>query len=163
MSVEIKKDSPAETFSSHFLKHHGVEINFEGIIPSEDDEKTLLWGVVSELLDNCVENRIPDSDAKPKHINVTFEENRVTIEDDFIYENPEEILEKINKFIKTGGGTTKPLHPDFDFPIGGWGIASVLNILQKSGGGIKYEIKNGTIKVIVIWDTEKIKLYHKHS
>jgi hypothetical protein len=39
----------------------------------------------------------------------------------------------------------------------------VLNILQKSGGGIKYEIKNGTIKVIATWDTEKIKLYHKRS
>jgi hypothetical protein len=163
MSVEVEKNSPAETFSSHFLEHHGVEINFEGIIPSEDNENTLLWGIVSELLDNCVENRIPGSDAKPQHINVTFEEGRITMEDDFVYENPEEVLETINKFIEAGGGTTKPPHPDFDFPIGGWGIALVLNMLQKSGGGIKYEIKDGTIKTIATWNTEKIKLFHNHS
>jgi hypothetical protein len=36
-------------------------------------------------------------------------------------------------------------------------------MLQKSGGGIKYEIKDGTIKTIATWNTEKIKLFYNRS
>lgn len=157
--MSAEKLSPELSIPESFQKYYGVKVIIRGPAPIFNPNQNLgsnyIWGVVTELTSNCVENRIPNRKIGAKNITVIFEPGKVTVEDDFVYANPEPVLELILRIRDSGKPfTTKPL--DDGFPDGGIGILTSTSRLQKLGGKLNYYIKNGTIVAVATFDPQKI-------
>ncbi len=157
MTVEITEAHPELSLPIVYKKNYQCEVIIKGKIPpygidSEVDENFLAWSIAFELINNCVENRVPGSEIGAKQIQVTFEHGKIVVEDDFIYENPEEVLASIITIRDSGKPqTTRPIEEDLGFPLGGVGIFTTVKSLKDYGGELNYFIKDGTIVAIATW------------
>jgi hypothetical protein len=146
---------PEVSVPETYRKHYNVKVEFSGLIPTYPADGKIttgsqVWGVVFELLSNCVENRIPESDIGAKKITVTFQPGQVTVEDDFVYEEPEPVLERILAIRDSGKPfTTKP--PEDGYTAGGCGIYTSTKTIRELGGNLDYHIKDGTIVAVATW------------
>lgn len=152
MSAEI-----VQLIVQDFRANYQADVRFIGEAPDLDLDgpqniNSDIWKIVGELIRNCVTNKIPDNKIGATEVVVTFEKGKLTVEDNFVYENPEEVLAKILQIRDSGKpGTTKGKDPNFRFPIGGAGIAETLRRLKSYDGKLDYRIKDRTIVAEVTW------------
>jgi hypothetical protein len=155
MNAEFQ--SPEKSIPKSYLKYYGTTVVFAGEIPpynpGEITIESEVWQVVLELLSNCVENRLPESDAGAKNITVTFEPGKATVEDDFVYEKPEAVLKQILQMRDSERPTTTK-HSEDRFPSGGMGLYNSTKTLRKLGGDLDYYVKDGTIVAVATWEVE---------
>jgi len=145
--MTIERIPPEQQLPAHYLKYYGIEMSISGRVTTNSQ----IWRVVFELLSNCSENRIRESDAHPTKIDVTFEPGKVTVEDNFVYQNPEAVLQNILS-IRDSGRPQTTRSPDNDgLRLGGAGIFTSVKILKELNGSLNYHIKAGTIVAVGTW------------
>ena len=110
---------------------------------------------IAELVSNCVTNRVPGLDAGAKRIEIKFGTRELTVRDDFVYEDPEEILQRLRNIIASGRPkTTKLPDPDLGYPLGGMGIFTIVQALREHDGELSYFTENGTIVSKIKWEKD---------
>jgi hypothetical protein len=103
--------------------------------------------IASELIDNCV-------DKGAKNVFLTITNNSMTIEDDFVEQNPEKVLELLNKiksshrWVTTKNRQRKEAGCATD---GGMGIFQTMNTLKLFEGDLNYYIVDQKIVAKVTW------------
>ncbi|KKR99064.1 MAG: hypothetical protein UU51_C0033G0007 [Microgenomates group bacterium GW2011_GWC1_41_20] len=103
--------------------------------------------IASELIDNCV-------DKGAKNVFLTITPNSMVIEDDFVEQNPEKVLELLSKiksshkWVTTKDKQRKEAGCATD---GGMGIFQTMNTLKLFEGDLNYYIVDQKIVAEVTW------------
>jgi|SaaInlStandDraft_3_1057020.scaffolds.fasta_scaffold81789_1 hypothetical protein len=143
-----------------YEKHYQVDAHFDGEIPADHggDLRDAIWGKVAELINNCVENRIPGSDEGASNVWISFEVGKLTIKDDFEYDDPEAVLKAIIAIRDSGKPKTTRLDDEGKPGIGGMGIYSASRFFSEYGGWLNYYVENNTIVAEGTWDPALLQL-----
>lgn len=91
--------------------------------------------ILSELTDNC-------KDCGAKEITVTFEDNKIRIEDDVRHKNASEVARGLNGIRSSEVKVDPKKWQEVVFgKVGGIGVSElVLGILEKTGGSLTYTV-----------------------
>lgn len=148
----------ARQIAHTYGRDYGATIHFVGdpppIDPNNPSVNEDVWHILHELINNCVGNRIPGSSLGATEITATFNSGRLTVEDNFTYTNPEEVLERILQIRDSGRPmTTRARDPKDESLFGGAGIAGTILRLKKYGGKLDYRIQDGTIVAEITWNS----------
>lgn len=101
--------------------------------------------VVAELVNNCL-------NKGATIVTVKIEMGRLVVEDDVKHE-PDEIVIILANLNSKKPRTTKPLDPEWGFPIGRVGIVSCRSILEGYNGLLFYEAtQDRRIRAVVTWN-----------
>jgi len=134
--MEVERQPVAEEIVEYCQKRApGVEFAIEGQ-RSLLNKRMWLFLVVAELALNCAE-------AGAKTVKIEIDEGKLTVKDDAVHKNPEEILSRINLPLPE---STK------NRPGKGEGIWNIRQTLARHNGKLEHHPENGRIIAVATWE-----------